>query len=62
MLWPPSAPMSEATRPEAWAARTSAALTARASSPAYRVVIVRTKSTCSRVAVTARSPAQVAST
>ncbi len=60
--WPPSMPIRDAIRPDAQAASTSATDVARASSAAYRSVIRRTKSTCSKVAVTAASPASWAGT
>ena len=39
MLWPPSAPMSEAMRPDSQAATMSAAVRAKARSAPYRATI-----------------------
>ncbi len=62
MLWPPSAPIREAIRPSARAASTSSAVSASRSRSGCRSVSVRTKSICSSVALTARSPAKSART
>ena len=62
MEWPPSAPMREAIRPADQAASISARVRAGAKSAAYRRSMARTKSTCSKVAVTAASPCKVEGT
>ena len=59
---PPSAPIRHATLPDAITASAAAAVPANSSASGYRAISWRTRSICSRVAVTAASPASSAGT
>ena len=62
MAWPPSAPSSDATRPEAKTRSTSAAVSASSRARGYAAIIRRARSICSSTVVTAVSPASEAGT